>query len=497
MGINLTCPQCSERMTVEFAPEMHIFCKSCGYERDTGLDEKVAEVQTQGPRPPVSITHVGEVNSRARALFFTGHDYLFQNNKTEAIKSFQRAIELQQDFVDPHLWIAKTTDNEAVKRDHLGTILAYFPGHMEAVRMLMVLQGRLTPEEAERTYHYDEPQLIRAEEPVNTKTTTLHCPTCGGDLTINDDTETVECRFCGYTAAKPHGSAGDGDILVAALLERKAQSEKWVIGERLLHCNNCGAERTIAGNKLSTRCPFCGSNHVITQDTLGSFEQPAGILPFSITREAAGAAIKQELKGFGERVKGLFGNNQVARASLEGFYLPFWVFDAIIQGTRTRIDNSPEYDRYRNYERVASAYQQTTFNDALYDIEVCAVDSPPRFLTAQLGDYDLGQATAFEPELLAKYPAGLYTMDFDKAALEARSIAAGIMRGRHTRREMSDDSDVSISVFSNIQSMTFRLLLLPVWVATLIEKDNDIRTALVNGQSGKVVLGKAQKADKR
>ncbi len=493
MGVNLTCPQCDGRMTVQFSPDMRVFCEHCGYERDTGLDEKSAEVQEQGPRPSVSISHVGEVNRRAQDLFYTGHDYLFQGDEEQALQAFERALELQGDFVDPHLWIAKTTDDEGVKRDHLDTILAHHPGHMEAMRMLMVLQGRLTPEEAARTYHFNDPQMLQAEGPVAMTTTALHCPTCGGDLTVNEEAGTVDCQFCGYTAAQPRGNVGGGDLLVAALLERKAQAVKWVIGERLLHCNNCGAERTIAGDKLSARCPFCGSNHVIVQDALGSFEQPAGILPFSVNREAAGAAIKQELKGFGERLKGLFSKNKVARAYLEGFYLPFWVFDAIIQGTRTRIDNSPEYDRYRNYERVAAAYQQTQFNDALYDIEVCAVESPPKHLTAQLGDYKLGELAAYEPALLAKYTAGLYTMDFDKAALEARSIASVVMRGRHTRREMSDDSDVTISVFSNIQSMSFRLLLLPVWVGTLVEEDGDIRTALVNGQSGKVVLGKAQK----
>ncbi|MBZ0276659.1 MAG: hypothetical protein K8I60_10960 [Anaerolineae bacterium] len=497
MGINLTCPQCGERMTVQFAPDMRVVCEHCGHERGSGLETKAAEVRAKGQPPAVRITHVGDVNVRARTLFYTGHDYLFQENKEEAIKSFLRAIEMQPDFVDPHLWIARISDDEAVKRDHLGTILAYNPGNIEAMRMLLVLNGRLTPEQAALTYGNHEPEVRQAEEPVETTTTVLHCPACGGDLTVNEEAGKVECRFCGYTAAKPRPSTANGDILVAALLERKAQPVKWVIGERLLHCNQCGAERTIAGNKLSMRCPFCGSNHVIEQDALGSFEQPDGILPFSIPREQAGEAIKQQLKGFGERLKGLFDSNKVSRATLEGFYLPFWVFDAIVQGTRTRIDNGQERRDQFNYRSAAPAYQQTIFHDAMYDVEVCAVESPPRELTARLGDFDYDNLAAYEPEMLAKYPAELYTLDFDRAALEARSVVSGMMRGRHTRRDAGDDSNVTITVFSNIQSMSFRLLLLPVWVATLIEEDGDIRTALVNGQSGKVVLGKAQKQGRK
>ena len=45
-----------------------------------------------------------------------------------------------------------------------------------------------------------------------------------------------------------------------------------------------------------------------------------------------------------------------------------------------------------------------------------------------------------------------------------------------------------------VRQMSFTLLLMPVWVITLFERDGDVRPALVNGQTGKVALGKAIKA---
>ncbi len=89
---------------------------------------------------------------------------------------------------------------------------------------------------------------------------------------------------------------------------------------------------------------------------------------------------------------------------------------------------------------------------------------------------------AYEPELLAKYPAELYTIDMDAAALEARSRIASAMREKFGNREMSDDSSISISVFTNIQQMSFRLALLPVWIATLIEVDQDTNLAALAKQ---------------
>jgi hypothetical protein len=41
--------------------------------------------------------------------------------------------------------------------------------------------------------------------------------------------------------------------------------------------------------------------------------------------------------------------------------------------------------------------------------------------------------------------------------------------------------------------MSFQLLLVPVWLATLHETDGDTRRALVNGQTGECALGKTEK----
>lgn len=486
MGINLTCPKCNERMTVDLGG-VGVHCPHCGHQPGTGLDEKIAEVRAKGPRPNVTLSDPDSINARSVSLFYTAHDYLFAGDKAAAIRAFESAIEIQPDFLEAHLWIAMSTDDEALKRDHLSSVLAYDGGNPEAMRMMLVLNGRLTPEQADGMYRDVTPTLRQADAPVSAGVTTLRCPKCGGDLT--EKAGQVQCAFCGYSAKQPRRDDSNGDLLFAALLERKAQSVRWVIGERLLHCKECGAERTIAADKLSTRCPFCNSNQVIEQDALDSFEQPDGLVPFAISREEAVQRIKERLKGLDQRIKGWFDSNEVARATLNGYYLPFWVFDATLGINRTRVDNNPTPDR----ARVKNPYLQTNYSDAVYDVPICAVKSPPPALTAQLGNYDLRGMAAYEPELLAKYPAGLYTMDVDAAALEARSRIASSMREKFSNRDLSDDSNISISVFTNIQQMSFRLALLPVWIATLVEVDKDVRTALVNGQTGNVVLGKAEK----
>lgn len=481
----IPCPQCAHPLTLNTETGM-FRCAECGYKRRETLDEATARLSQRGQRPVVSITHRGSVDPRARTLFDNGQDALWRGDKEGAIREFERAIEVQQDFADAHLWIARTSSDERVQRDHLENILANDPGHLEALRMLMVLNGTLTQAQAELSRQERAPTVQQADGAVKAEVTTPICPVCGGGLTVDEESGRVICRFCGYAApldTRRHASTG-AEALGAALLKRRVQAVKWVVGEHILHCARCGAERTIPARRLSTVCPFCASTQVIEQDALNTFEQPDGLVPFAISEEAAQSAVRERLSGVDQRIAGLFGDNKVKRATMDGVYLPFWTFDALAEVSRTTVDRRMP-DRYHR-GAPARGYENTRFTDGMVGVTVAAVRSPG--LAAEAGEYDLSAAVAYEPKLLAKYPAALYEIDFDEASLAARTLISEQMRRQHGQ---SPSREVEVQVFTSVLQMSFTLLLLPVWVATLYERDGDVRPALVNGQSGRVVLGKA------
>jgi DNA-directed RNA polymerase subunit RPC12/RpoP len=487
--MNLTCPQCGKRMTMDFSTSV-VSCPHCGYVRPdeiAHLEDQMQSAKAQSPRPAVQITHRGEIMPSALAAFETGQDFLYKGDKDEALQSFLRAADYQPDFVDAHLWIAKICDDPKVKRDHLDTVLVHDPRHLEGLRLLMVLNGRLTPEQAARTYHDDDQQVRQAQEPVTAKATELLCPTCGGDLTVNDETYQVECRFCGYSRPQQVRRA-DEDLLSMALLERKATPVRWNVGARLVKCQQCGAEHTLPAEKMSQRCRFCGSNEVILSDALESFEQPDGLVPFQVTMNEALESIHRELQTLGARIAGLFDNNKIARATIDGVYLPFWVFDAMVDVTETKT--------------IGIQSTESTGVEFMDDVAVCAIKSPPPSLITQLLPYDLSAVVVYEPKWLAKYPAQLYSIDFDAASLEARATIARTLKARHDREiaqaKLANQSRryeerENIHFASHVRNMSFQLVLLPVWIATLTEEDDEVRTALVNGQIGKASLGKAHK----
>lgn len=485
----LTCPECGTRMRYDFA-EKRIQCPDCGH---SPLDAKMAEVKAEGPpQYGGAIMHRGELNIHARSAFNTAQDQLHDGDSDDALESFKRALFYQPDFVDAHLAIADLVEDEATKREHLGFILAHDGSNQEALRRLMVLNGRLTEAEAARTHHHDDQRIEHVEQVQANAGESLLCPVCGGNLTIHRSGE-VRCKHCGHTEMRQTERDVRADSLSMALLERKAKPVRWVVGKRILHCNQCGAERTIPARKMRAECPFCDSAQVVQQDAIESLEQPAGLVPFKISRDEASARIRESLESFKNRIANLFDKNRIAGQTIEGLYLPFWIFDAWVEVTETRSYMSAQSAESMLGLRASQPRQEENrFTDALINIPICAVTSPPASLTRKLSPYDLDAMLAYAPKLLAKYPAELYSVDFDTASLEARSIVSKTMRRKYEAAQR-DSEQMRLRVSSLVQNMSFRLVLLPVWIAQLTEVDGDRRVVLVNGQSGEVVLGKSEK----
>jgi hypothetical protein len=354
----------------------------------------------------------------------------------------------------------------------------------------MVLSGRMTPAQAARSYNEQEPVVSHAEGPVTARAAVLLCPNCNGRLVMHLEKRRVECHFCGYSA--PHdGPANAGaDLLTMAMLERRAQPVRWNVGKRLIVCRQCGAEHTVPSGKLSAYCRFCGSTQVLLGDVLQSFEQPDGILPFALDPEGAVAAIHKALKNPAQRLANLFNTNRVKSIHVEGVFIPFWVFDVTVELTTTRTEAV-------NGVPVTSTTQGM---DVVPEVAIAAVKSPPPALLMRLAPYRLADLEPYQARWLASQPAALYSVDFDRASLDARELAARAMRRNHERvveNTRTDDAgrqtrDVMRTTV-RVQNMIFQLLLLPVWIATLTEIDADVRLALVNGQTGKVVFGKAER----
>jgi len=499
------CIRCEQRGTFVIY-EDRIECNHCGYmlSKEDGkpitLNERKQNAPTtDDPRTKLKastyISHPEPISKWAESAFTSAQAYIERHMWDEALQALYRAIDTQPDFTDAHLWIARLLDDPKKQREHLTHIIAHQPNHMEAIRELMILDGKLSHDAVGINDAHVEPNEQEVNAAVKVETTNPHCPACGSP-NMQTENGILTCDFCGYVDSSRQKNNQTGvAMLTAALLERRSQPVKWIVGEQFLDCNNCGAKRTIPARKLSERCPFCGSNHVIERDVIDSFTQPDGILPFVVTRKGAGTAIKSKLSNWTERVKGWFDNNTVKRATLSGVYLPYWVFDAVLEVRRTVFRQSDHRQDNRSYKINASsmlAYESTKIPDAIHNVAVCAVKSPPNHITQRLGKYDFSRAIDYDPGLLTRFSAELYSIDFDKASIMARKPISERMREKH---QIFNNTGEQVNISTSVLQMHFRLLLVPVWIGTLYEEDDDIRSTLVNGQTGEVVLGRTQKPE--
>jgi len=432
------------------------------------------------------LIHPEPVSSWVRAIYSTALQHARKQEWTEAAKSFRRTLEDERDFLDAHLWLARLSLNDKETRNHLSTILALMPNHAEAMTHMMVLNGQMTNAEASRALNPNAaPKTQIADSPVATTAKLMKCPNCGGRMRAGDDAQSVVCEFCGHTEGREMGQESGLKSFSMAMLKQRGQQVQWIVGDRLLKCQTCGAERTLQHGAMSERCLFCGSSYVVQTDALGSFQQPDGMVRFGINQQQAMEAVQQALNSTVERVKGWFVSNEVGRIALETLYLPFWVFDFTLEVKRTITRTSNQ----RSNSNMGPAVRYETLAEMANDVPVVGSKEIDQRLIDGAGRFLFDRTKPYHPDLLASHSAMIYHLPFDKAALEARQSVAERMRMMHADGNSSEEVRVSIL----FQQIMFRLVLLPFWVVTILEQDGDIRPALVNGQTGMVALGKARK----
>src|SRR5712671_470674 len=109
----MTCPQCGQRMTLDFNTN-RVSCSHCGYIRPdeiSTLEQKEHEVKQHPVAQAVDIIFKEEINTHAWVAFESGQDAIVKGDKVTAFANFKRASDIQFDFTDAHLWMAKTTDD--------------------------------------------------------------------------------------------------------------------------------------------------------------------------------------------------------------------------------------------------------------------------------------------------------------------------------------------------------------------------------------------------
>lgn len=339
----------------------------------------------------------------------------------------------------------------------------------------------------------------RADEKVQARR--FKCEACGGEQLFDAASGKLKCKYCGVLRDVP---AGDGAVVERDFFGGLAEAARGLGlssgGARTSKCQECGANVAFPDGAVAARCTFCGSSKVLEQSENLQALRPESLLPFAVDKKRANASFGEWIGKLWFRPSDLSAMAKVQEVA--GVYVPFWTFDAHVDSSWTADAGyyyyvEEEYTVEENGQTVTKTRQVQhtrwepawgTRADEFDDVLVCASQGLPRDLADGFKTFNTGELVPYSPGFLAGWRAEEYAIDLQNGF----GFAQQKMDAEQEKRCASDvpgDTHRSLRVNNSYSAVTFKHVLLPVWIAAY-RYQNKIYRFLVNGQTGEVV-GKA------
>lgn len=320
------------------------------------------------------------------------------------------------------------------------------------------------------------------------------CDQCGADFRFDPDESKLICDHCGNTRAIQGAGPWGGGIkeldfkaAISNLLPLQEMEDL-----RVSKCPNCGAEVEFDADAHATECPFCATPVVADTGTHRQIK-PRGLLPFALDEPAARQAMTDWLGRLWFAPNGLQDYARKGR-KMSGIYVPYWTYDAdttsLYRGERGTVyyenrtvmrDGKMTTQRVQKIRWTPVSGRVTRFFD---DVLVLASRSLPKRYTDALEPWDLTAMEPYRPEFLAGFRAEGYQVDLDEGFDEARAKMDRQIE-RDIKFDIGGDRQRIHHVDTDVRDVTFKHVLLPVWMAAYKYRDKSYRF-VVNGRTGRV-----------
>ena len=320
------------------------------------------------------------------------------------------------------------------------------------------------------------------------------CDTCGSDLRFDPGDHQLTCDHCGNVQEIEGAGPWKGSIVELDFQQavQRRLSDADIEETRVNSCPNCGAQTAFDPDIHAAECPFCATP-VVTDTGTHRHIKPRGLLPFELDESLARKSLVDWLGSLWFAPNGLTDYARKGRR-MNGIYVPYWTFDADTKsqytgqrGTHYHETKTVMRDGKRQQIRVrktrwrpASGRVARFFDDVL----VLASKSLPKKYTDGLEPWDLSSLEPYNPEYLAGFRAEGYQIELVDGFTEARSYMDRMIR-RDVKYDIGGDDQRVTSVSTAVNDVTFKHVLLPVWLAAYKYRGKTYRF-VVNGRTGRV-----------
>nr|WP_293845488.1 hypothetical protein [uncultured Arsenicibacter sp.] len=321
------------------------------------------------------------------------------------------------------------------------------------------------------------------------------CKTCGAQLTFSADAQKLKCGYCGNTEDIPFTQKNLQENPLTFRVENQQLPNAPVEEKHLFTCQNCGAHTQINLETPTITCAFCGSKNVNPDAQKTRVIEPAGVLPFRMSKAAAT-----------ERFKSWVGNNWLAPSDLKagamldqlhGIYIPYWTFDAQAYSNWTGEAGFHYYVQVqardqngnaitRQEQRTRWEYRSGSHSQFYDDVLLMASRqlSKQESTVQDVSHYDMNGVVDYDPRFLLGWEAEVYSIDLAESARKAEEQ----IRYREENacsQQLGGDTQRGLQVDTQLSNQTFKHLLMPLWICAYMYNGKLYRF-MINGQTGQV-----------
>ncbi|HJZ86774.1 MAG TPA: zinc ribbon domain-containing protein [Polyangia bacterium] len=315
-------------------------------------------------------------------------------------------------------------------------------------------------------------------------------------MTFDPRAGALACSYCG---ARKQAAAPTGALVVEHELSEGlalAAPRGLGVAVKTIRCTECGAEVQLEPQVTATRCTFCGSPSVLAAEAAEEPIRPESVLAFRCDRPAALESYRGWLARLWLRPSDL--KSKAALEEIAGVYVPFWTFDCAVASswsadsgyfyytteTYTDTENGQSVERTREVQHVRWEPASGARNDSYDDLLVCGSRGLPQGLAQKLHTFDTSALQPYSPDYLAGFRAEKYAIDLPEAFQRAL-VQVEHEQQRRCAGDVPGDTQRGLQVSSTVSNVTFKHVLLPLWIAAY-RYGGKVYRFVVNGQTGEV-----------
>jgi uncharacterized CHY-type Zn-finger protein len=385
---------------------------------------------------------------------------------TEAIKYLELAAEMQPKNVRVWLWLAAVVQTGTLKRRCLQKALQIDPHSVMAKVLLERLERHSVRSPSNMAEHVS-----------------FTCGACGGKQRFDPELNGLVCDYCKRVEVLAV------DELPAHRQENAAEQTmgNWAAGINQLICQACGAKLTVLPHMLTSTCPFCTSENILSKSLAQALFKPDEILPFQcFENEVRGlVADYKEPKKFWQ----FFGEEKPLEiVSLNALYLPFWRFSGRVQiycALNRRIPLIIYTEDEKVFLKGDWPCQKTWYEVGLKDVFIYAAKSANPQAVLAVFPYELSSVTTYREAILSGWQAEFYQVARQDALLLAEQKMRDQALERAAQRMLFINPGDLLQGDILVEQDESRLCLLPVWLCQ-VQRGEERQTLIINGQTGKV-----------